>query len=485
MIAWTVSDVLRYTIIFETAHYTNGVLETRLRLHDKNIIQAKQKNYWGPGDAYQGINDVFSVPCDKSPTGRLLVEVQFHTSESFAHKMQAHEDYEMFRQTMDPELKKSLWRESCAAADRLPVPPGVMKLPAICTQPAPITTNLYVALVLERAMKIQDVAVHILNDVADRVKLTLATIEKAPKAKKHLGGQNGLIRTLMIKRPLIGFDQWSTLLELAPDIIVATEPISVTKCLTSPSVVEMRINHELRLLQRIREASCRCEKTLVREDSKNITDDEDDHDLKIVFLAIKDALILNVVIAEDQYAFTVALMLEQLSLKANTATGNEGFDLVKVENDWASSLVFTGKGVTGGFGVRCEATVAGEDDGVAFTPDDAYPLSIQFHTPQSFMGMLSLKSAWSQYRSSNTESQRKKAKIYARRITARVSVPRGAKTISGFRDLKALRAGNTGSARKEDLVFGDSVPGYGKSVAVESSGISEIPMMGTPFILRF
>ena len=485
MIAWTVSDVLRYTIIFETAHYTNGVRETRLRLHDNNITQAKQKNYWGPGDAYQGINDVFSVPCDESPTGRLLVEVQFHTPESFAHKMQAHKDYEMFRQTMDPELKKSLWRESCAAADRLPVPLGVIKLPAIGTQPAPITTNLYVALVLERAMKIQNAAVHILNDVTDRVKLTLSIIEKAPKAKTHLGGQNSLIRTLMMKKPLTGLDQWSKLLELAPDTIVATEPISMKKCLTSPSEVEMRINHELRLLQRIREASGRCEKTWVREDSENTPDVEDDHDLKIAFLAIKDALILNVVIAEDQYAFTVALMLEQLSLKANTATGNEGFDLVKVENDWESSLVFTGKGVTGGFGVRCEATVAGEDDGVAFTPDDAYPFSIQFHTPQSFMGVLSLKSAWSQHRSSNTASQRKEAKISARRITARVNVPRGAKTLSGFKDLKALRAANAGSARKEDLVVDDSVPDYGKSVTLESSEISEIPTMEIPFILRF
>jgi hypothetical protein len=484
MIVWAVSDVLRYTIIFETAHYTNGVRETRLRLQDKNITQAKQKNYWGPGDAYQGINDVFSVPCDKSPTGCLLVEVQFHTPESFAHKMQAHAVYEMFRQTMDPELKKTLWRESCAAADRLPVPPGVMKLSSICTQPAPITTNLYVVLVLERAMQIQDAAARILNDVTDRVKLTLSTIEKAPKAKKHLGGENGLIRTLIMKKPLTGFDQWSNLLDLAPDIIVATEPIAVIKRLASPSGVEMRINHELRLLQRIREASGRCVKTFFREDSENSLDDEDDHDLKIAFLAIKDALILNVVIAEDQYALTVALMLEQLSLKANTSTGNEGFNLVKVENDWASSVVFTGNGVIGGFGVRCEATMAGEDDGVAFTPDDTYPLSIQFHTPQSFMGVLSLKSVWSQYRSSNTASQRKRARKAARKITARVNVPRGAKTLSGFRDLKALMAGNAGSARKEYLVVGDAVPGYGKSVAVESSGVSRITMMEIPFTMQ-
>ena len=61
-IVWAISDMLRYTIIFETSHYTDGVRATRSRLQDKDITQAKQKNYWGPGDAYQGINDVFSVP---------------------------------------------------------------------------------------------------------------------------------------------------------------------------------------------------------------------------------------------------------------------------------------------------------------------------------------------------------------------------------------------------------------------------------------
>jgi hypothetical protein len=421
-IVWAISDVLRYTIIFETSHYTDGVRATRSKLQDKNITPAKQKNYWGPGDAYQGINDVFSVPCDKSPTGRLLVEVQFHTPESFAHKMKAHVDYETFRQTMDPELKTALWRESCAAADRLPVPPSVMELPALCAQPAPITTNLYVELVLERAMKIQNGAACLLIEAADQAELVLANIKEAP-AKKRLGGEHGLVRIRAMKKTTSSFDQWMNLIEVAAETMGAIEPITMTPRLMSPSVVEKHIKHALQHLQRVRESS-----------SNPVG--EDGHDLKFASLAVKDALILSVVIAEEQYAATVALMLEQLSSKANTATGNKGFDLVKVENDWASSVVFTGNGVTGGFGVRCEATMAGEDDGVAFTPDDAYPFSIQFHTPQSFIGVLSLKSAWSQYRSSNTASQRKKAKKAARQIAARVNVPRRAKMILNFSDFE-------------------------------------------------
>jgi hypothetical protein len=292
-----------------------------------------------------------------------------------------------------------------------------MELPALCAQPAPITTNLYVELVLERAMKIQNAATDILKEAAEQAKLALLNIKKAPATRR------------VMKTRASSFDQWMNLIEVAAETIVAIEPIAVIQRLMSPSVVGKHIMHELQHLQRVRESS----NNPVDEDGHDL------HDLKLASLAIKEALILNVVIAEGQYAATVALMLEQLFSKANAATGNVGFDLVKVENDWASSVVFAGNGVTGGFGVRCEATMAGEDDGVAFTPDDAYPLSIQFHTPQSFMGVLSLKSAWSQYRSANNASQRKQAKKTAREIAARVNVPRGAQILLSFKDFTAPR----------------------------------------------
>jgi hypothetical protein len=421
-VVWAVSDVLRYTIVFETSQYTQSVENTRAKLLGKDIVPAKQKNYWGPGDAYQGINDVFSMPCGKSPTGYLLVEVQFHTPESFRHKMKAHEMYEEFRQTIDPELKTALWRDSCAAADRLPVPPNVLELPSLCSQPAPITTDLYVDLVLERAMKIQDDAALFLNEVADQTKLALSNIKGAPAEIDSLGKEE-VNQSSAVKKNLSLIDQWMHLIEATIETIVAIEPVSVVKRLMSPSVVEQHIKHELHHLQRVRE-------------STGNLDDEDGSDLKDACLAVKDALILSVVIADDQYAATVALMLEQLSSTKSAAIKSRGFNIVKIENDWASPVEFAGNGVTGGFGIRCEATMEGEDDGVAFTPDDAYPLSIQFHTPQSYFGALSLKSAWSQYRSANTVKQRKQAKRAAHDISARVKIPKGASILLNLKDLQ-------------------------------------------------
>jgi len=421
-VVWAVSDVLRYTIVFETSQYTQSVKDTRAKLLGKDILPAKQKNYWGPGDAYQGINDVFSMPCKKSPTGHLFVEVQFHTPESFGHKMKAHEMYEKFRQTIDPELKTALWRDSCAAADRLPVPPKVLELPSLCSQPAPITTDLYVDLVLERAMKIQDDATLFLNQIADQTKVALSKMKGLPIEIEN-GDQGKVIQSSAAKENLSLIDQWMHLIEATIETLVAIEPVSVVKRLMSPSVVEQHIKHKLHHLQRVRE-------------SVGNLDDEDGSDLKDACIAVKDALILSVVIAEDQYAATVALMLEQLSSTTSAAMTSRGFSIVKVENDWASPVEFAGNGVTGGLGIRCEATMEGEDDGVAFTPDDAYPLSIQFHTPQSYFGALSLKSAWSQYRSANTAKQRKQAKRTARDISARIKVPKGA---SIFLDLKDLQ----------------------------------------------
>ena len=82
------------------------------------------------GCRYQGINDVFTMPCRHSPTGAFKFEVrglagtpcpanvngappcapqvQFHTPESFAYKMAAHGLYEDFRSTRDPKRKVTL-----------------------------------------------------------------------------------------------------------------------------------------------------------------------------------------------------------------------------------------------------------------------------------------------------------------------------------------------------------------------------------------
>lgn len=98
---------------------------------------------WGPGDGYQGINDVFLVPSKISPTGHVKVEVQFHTLESFQHKQAVHGMYEEYRVTKDPTRKVELWKESVEMADTIPVPEDVLSLPRLKTQPMPIETTVF------------------------------------------------------------------------------------------------------------------------------------------------------------------------------------------------------------------------------------------------------------------------------------------------------------------------------------------------------
>jgi hypothetical protein len=89
-VVWSISDALRYTVLISTEGYTDAVKNALKRLEEQGMTPAKLKNYWGEGDGYQGINDVFNVPCDMSPTGYVKVEIQFHTPESFNHKMAVH-----------------------------------------------------------------------------------------------------------------------------------------------------------------------------------------------------------------------------------------------------------------------------------------------------------------------------------------------------------------------------------------------------------
>eukprot|EP00615_Pteridomonas_danica_P001539 CAMPEP_0114362930 /NCGR_PEP_ID=MMETSP0101-20121206/26101_1 /TAXON_ID=38822 ORGANISM="Pteridomonas danica, Strain PT" /NCGR_SAMPLE_ID=MMETSP0101 /ASSEMBLY_ACC=CAM_ASM_000211 /LENGTH=115 /DNA_ID=CAMNT_0001509149 /DNA_START=23 /DNA_END=370 /DNA_ORIENTATION=- len=79
----------------------------------------------------------------------------------------------------------------------------------------------------------------------------------------------------------------------------------------------------------------------------------------------------------------------------------------------------------------------GEDDGVAFTPDDAYPLVISFHTKESHTARIGLQAAWSEYRSANTSKQRNSAMKKAQRLASAVKVPTGARTVQGPKWLRS------------------------------------------------
>eukprot|EP01049_Picozoa_sp_SAG25_P002686 SAG25_NODE_145_length_13941_cov_48.705967_8_plen_279_part_00 len=88
----SIMDVLRFCAVFHTRHYTSAVRATLEVLRENGCTPLKVKNYWGPGDGYQGINTVFVAKSGQP------FELQFHTPESFAMKEEdCHVSYSMFR----------------------------------------------------------------------------------------------------------------------------------------------------------------------------------------------------------------------------------------------------------------------------------------------------------------------------------------------------------------------------------------------------
>jgi len=76
-LTFQISDALRYTILLNEEEYSAGAAALIAELPAKHGVRAhKLKNYWGDGDGYQGINNVFVVPCAEAATGEPLVEIQ-------------------------------------------------------------------------------------------------------------------------------------------------------------------------------------------------------------------------------------------------------------------------------------------------------------------------------------------------------------------------------------------------------------------------
>jgi hypothetical protein len=127
-IVWALSDALRYTVVLAMGTYSAGVQAAVARLEERGIKPVKLKNYWGGSDGYFGINDIFGIQSLHSSSGILKFEIQFHTPESFRHKMAVHVQYEEFRLTLDPVRKITLYERSITVAKGVQVPVGALKL---------------------------------------------------------------------------------------------------------------------------------------------------------------------------------------------------------------------------------------------------------------------------------------------------------------------------------------------------------------------
>jgi hypothetical protein len=127
--AANLSDTIRFTMTYPTGRYASGVRRTISDLEHQGY-ELRTKNYWKPGDAYQGVNVAMRTP-DNFP-----VELQFHTPESLDAKERMHGLYEQFRELgIDPKRKRELWEQMVAVANTIPVPPDIEGLPTEIVEP--------------------------------------------------------------------------------------------------------------------------------------------------------------------------------------------------------------------------------------------------------------------------------------------------------------------------------------------------------------
>lgn len=115
----SIRDSLRYTVEIPTRDYSHGVQQAVDELRARGFENVTFKNTWD-GSGYKGINSTWRDPS----TGQTF-EVQFHTPESFAAKMDTHILYEKGRL---PGISREEFDAIQAAQnelfDRVPVPHG-------------------------------------------------------------------------------------------------------------------------------------------------------------------------------------------------------------------------------------------------------------------------------------------------------------------------------------------------------------------------
>jgi hypothetical protein len=114
-------------MVIPKAKYTATVKTSLAKLKSQGT-QTRVKNFWKKGDPYQGINVALTT------SKGVKAELQFHTTESLKVKNVIHHDYEKFRVSSEPSLRKSLWDTMTATADKIPVPENVLDIPDLKVQ---------------------------------------------------------------------------------------------------------------------------------------------------------------------------------------------------------------------------------------------------------------------------------------------------------------------------------------------------------------
>jgi hypothetical protein len=114
-----IKDSIRYTMEVPTRNYADGVQRAVDDLQAKGFENVTFKNTWdSPG--YKGINSTW-----RDPVSGQIFELQFHTADSFAAKMDGHVLYEKERLPgVSPDELAAIKLEQSELFGRVPVPHG-------------------------------------------------------------------------------------------------------------------------------------------------------------------------------------------------------------------------------------------------------------------------------------------------------------------------------------------------------------------------
>jgi len=122
-LAARIHDGIRYTFLFETDRYVDGITETRSRLAADGHELIELKPSWD-SDEYKGVNSRW-----RDSASGVLFEIQWHTPESWEAKQKTHDAYEKIHDLTTPveEVERLRDYQSAVCAE-IPVPPGALQI---------------------------------------------------------------------------------------------------------------------------------------------------------------------------------------------------------------------------------------------------------------------------------------------------------------------------------------------------------------------
>ena len=122
-LAASISDGIRYTLIFDFDYYTAGVAAGHTQLADAGYERIETKPSWD-SDQYKGVNSQW-----REPSAGVMFEVQFHTEESWDAKQKTHAAYERIQEpgTSVEEVEQLRDYQRWVSA-QVPIPQGALDI---------------------------------------------------------------------------------------------------------------------------------------------------------------------------------------------------------------------------------------------------------------------------------------------------------------------------------------------------------------------